>query len=179
MVLSGTPPYLVHHACLLEAGYWNEFSKLGTSCIYLDTLLCILNMPRESHHESVFRQGVESPEDALDRFLNVILTSLPRKSSVKSAIEPIQSDEGWDVDGWDEIDEDAHDLISNHASSEDENLSALLMSIQKDAKDKLISISERGRELSAEIRLSVLNMLRKVGTLYIFLFLLISFCVAF
>ncbi|KAJ3107129.1 hypothetical protein HDU97_004822 [Phlyctochytrium planicorne] len=111
MVVAGASPYLIDHTCKELLAYHTGFSRrpkeeletvFETPSIYREAVRCVLGLQENQLFSNVFRKGVESPVDALDRLMKVLIVPI----IVTKEAKPSSEDDGWEEDGWDEEDKE-------------------------------------------------------------------------
>ncbi|KAJ3216960.1 hypothetical protein HDU67_008689 [Dinochytrium kinnereticum] len=159
MVVAGASPYLVEKTCDLvgKCLQQNSPEEVGTSdlatlfnpgSIYKQAIKCVLGLQSENF-TNVFRRGVESPIDALDRLTKAAVSFKPAEYVGRKP----KSDNGWESDGWDE-DEDMHEGDEVTQSS-GRNLASCVEAVLTD------SLRESSASISPDIQLGIVSILKK------------------
>ena len=164
MAIAGCNHVLLDLTCNLLSSHFAENNSIfQIQNIYLEAIRSIVHTSESMQFKNVFKKGVESSSDALDRLLcsilsyeNIELMNHCSNSDHNTGINEIKpksiSAEGWDDDDLDDLDE----IITGEESAH-KPLTAVI-------KNELITLLETlDFDSQADERVGVLMVLKKVS----------------
>lgn len=72
MILAGVSPVVINAVCDITSQHFQDPEIFAIGKAYEDAVYCILGKPRELHHAGLFRHGLDSQVNALERILHSV-----------------------------------------------------------------------------------------------------------